>query len=250
MSTHIAVVGKGGTGKTTFSALAIRYLVEKNRGTVLAVDADPNANLDEALGMEVTTTISELIEQTKDPKAMPTGMTKETFIEYKLQESLIESRKVDLLAMGGPQGPGCYCYPNDLLRKYMERLEKNYDYMMTDNEAGMEHISRGILQDVDQLFLISDASVRGIRTAGRLGDLIEKLKSKVAKMHLIVTKGTPEIMEELKPAIEETGLDMIGWIPYDENVLQFDAAGKPLYDLPVDSPAVKAVYEILEKAGF
>lgn len=250
MSTHIAVVGKGGTGKTTFSALAIRYLIEKNRGTVLAVDADPNANLNEALGMEVATTISQLIEQTKDPKALPVGMTKETFIEYKLQQSLVETKKVDLLAMGGPQGPGCYCYPNDLLRKYMELLEKNYDYMMTDNEAGMEHISRGILKDVDQLFVISDASVRGIRTAGRLGELVQKLKSKIGKTHLIVTKGTPEIMDELKPAIGETGLEMIGWIPYDENVLQFDASGKPLYELPAESPAVKAVYEISEKAGF
>jgi len=249
VSKHIAVVGKGGTGKTTFSALTIRYLAEKNRGSVLAVDADPNANLNEALGMEIPTTISKLIEQTKDPKALPVGMTKETFIEYKLQQSLVETQKVDLLAMGGPQGPGCYCYPNDLLRKYMERLEQGYDYLVIDNEAGMEHISRKTIQDVDQLFLISDASVRGIRTAGRLAELVKSIKINVNNLHLVVTKGTPEIMDELKPAILDTGVEMIGWVPYDEMVLQFDAAGKPLFDLPGDSPVVKSIYEILEKAG-
>ncbi|MGI6684706.1 MAG: AAA family ATPase [Bacillota bacterium] len=249
MSKHIAVVGKGGTGKTTFSALAIRYLVEKDRGSILAVDADPNANLNEALGMEVTTTISQLIEQTKDPKALPVGMSKETFIEYRLQQSLVETQKVDLLVMGGPQGPGCYCYPNDLLRKYMERLEQGYNYLVIDNEAGMEHISRRTIQDVDQLFLISDASVRGIRTAGRLYELAKSLKIKVREMHLVVTKGTLAIMEELKPAISETGLKMIGWVPYDETVINFDAAGKPLFELPGDAPAVQAVYYILERVG-
>ena len=248
MSKHIAVVGKGGTGKTTFAALTVRYLTEKNLGSVLAVDADPNANLNEALGMEITTTISELIEQTKNPKAIPVGMSKETFIEYRLQQSLVEAQKVDLLAMGGPQGPGCYCYPNDLLRKYMERLEQGYDYLVIDNEAGMEHISRRTIQDVDQLFLVSDASVRGIRTAGRLAELVKSLKIKVNVMHLVVTKGTPEIMEELQPAIVETGVKMIGWVPYDEMVIKYDAAGKPLFELPADSPVVKAVYDILEKA--
>lgn len=247
MSKHIAVVGKGGTGKTTFSALTIRYLSEENLGSILAVDADPNANLNEALGMEMPATISQLIEQTKDPKAMPTGMTKETFIEYKLQQSLIETKKVDLLVMGGPQGAGCYCYPNDLLRKYMEQLESGYDYLLIDNEAGMEHISRKTIQDIDHLFLISDASVRGIRTAGRLAELVKSLKIKVGKMYLVVTKGTPKIMEELKPSILETGVEMIGWVPYDELVLQFDAEGKPLFDLPGDSPAVQAIYGILEK---
>mgnify|MGYP000936049756 CR=1 FL=1 len=247
MSKHIAIVGKGGTGKTTFSALTIRYLMEKNRGSILAVDADPNANLNEALGMEVTTTISQLIEETKDPKALPVGMSKETFIQYRLQQSLVETKKVDLLVMGGPQGPGCYCYPNDLLRKYMERLEQGYDYLVIDNEAGMEHISRRTIQDVDRLFIISDASVRGVRTAGRLAELVRTLKIKVNEKYLVVTKGTPEIMEELQPAILETGVPLIGWVPYDEQVLKFDAAGKPLFDLPADSPAVKGVYEILEK---
>lgn len=249
MAKHIAVVGKGGTGKTTFLALTARYLLEKEKGTVLAVDADPNANLNEALGMEVTTTISTLIDQTKDPKALPVGMTKETFIEYKLQQSLVETQKLDLLVMGGPQGPGCYCYPNDLLRKYMERLDEGYDYLVIDNEAGMEHISRRTIQDIDYLFIISDASVRGVRTAKRAYSLVKNLKTKVGDIYLVVTKGTQEIMEGLKPAIEETGISMIGWIPFDDLVLQYDVDGRPLFELPVDAPVVKSVYEILKKAG-
>jgi CO dehydrogenase maturation factor len=249
MVKHIAAVGKGGTGKTTFSALTARYLMEQRKGAILAVDADPNANLNEALGLEITTTISELIEQTKDPKALPVGMSKETFIEYKLQDSLVETQMLDLLVMGGPQGPGCYCYPNDLLCKYMERLESGYDYLIIDSEAGMEHISRRTIQDIDYLFIISDASVRGIRTAKRVNDLVKGLKSKIGAVNLVVTKATPKLMEELSPVIEETGIPFIGWVPFDAMVTEYDAEGQPLSELPADSPVVKATYEILKKAG-
>ena len=161
MPKYIAVAGKGGTGKTTFASLVIRYLIQNKKGSVLAVDADPNSNLNEALGMEVSTTISEMLAQTKDPKSVPPGMSKEVFIEYKLQQSLVETKDLDLLVMGGPQGPGCYCYPNDLLRKYLERLSSGYDYVVVDAEAGLEHISRRTIPQIDWLFIISDASARG-----------------------------------------------------------------------------------------
>lgn len=249
MTKNIAVAGKGGTGKTTFSALTSRYLLDHKKGTVLAVDADPNANLNEALGLEVATTISELIEQTKDPKALPVGMSKEIFIQYKLQQSLVETKDLDLLSMGGPQGPGCYCYPNDLLRKYMEQLAKGYDYLIIDNEAGLEHISRRTLPQIDQLFLISDASVRGIRSAERVNSLVETLKIKVGAIHLVITKATPQLMEDLAPEIERTGISLIGWVPFDDMVTKFDSQGQPLFDLPVDAQAVQSVNEILRNAG-
>jgi len=247
MTKHLAVAGKGGTGKTSFTALMIRYLIERKKGTILAVDADPNSNLNEALGLEVDTYISDILVDTKDPKAIPSGMTKELFIEYKLNQALMETENVDLLVMGNPQGPGCYCYPNDLLRKKMETLDKNYDYLVMDNEAGLEHISRGTIRKVDTLFIISDTSVRSIRSAKRVKELVEAFKGRVDELVLVITKVTDGNIEVLKPEIEKTGLELLGTIPMDPQVIKYDAEGKPLFDLPKDSAAVKAVEDILDK---
>jgi len=247
LAKHIAVAGKGGTGKTTFVALVIRYLIEKKRGAMLAVDADPNSNLNEALGLPVTGTISDILVQTKQPKAIPEGMTKEMFVQYKLNQSLTETRDVDLLVMGGPQGPGCYCYPNDLLRKHIEVLEDNYDYMVIDNEAGMEHISRRVIQDVDTLFIISDQSARGVRSAGRVYELVKSLKATVKDVYLVITKTTGSL-ESLSQEIEATGLPLIGTVPFDVMVADYDLNGRPLVELPADSAAVNGVFEILQRA--
>lgn len=248
MTVTIAVAGKGGTGKTTFSALLIRYLIDKNKGSILALDADPNANLNEALGLEVDTMISDILDETKDPKAIPTGMTKDMFIDFKMSHAIVETDKnVDLLVMGNPQGPGCYCYPNDLLKKHLDSLSSNYNYLVADNEAGLEHISRRTIPSVDFLFVISDASVRGIRSAKRVKELVASLKTPVKKMFLIVTKTQPEGIEPLKPEIEKTELELIGTIPMDPLVTEYDIQGKPLFELPGDSSAVKAVHEILSQ---
>lgn len=249
MPKYIAVAGKGGTGKTTFASLIVKYLIQNNKGTVLAVDADPNANLSEALGMEVVTTISELLEQTKDPKSVPVGMSKEVFIEYKLQQSLIESKNLDLLVMGNPQGPGCYCYPNDLLRKYLERLSSGYDYVVVDTEAGLEHISRRTIPQVDWLFVISDASARGVRSAGRIHELVQNLGSAVKKELLIITKTKLGSLANLEEEITATGIDLIGDIPYDESIATFDEEGKALFELPNNNAAVNAAKEIFAKVG-
>lgn len=247
MAKHIAVAGKGGTGKTTFLALVVRYLIEEKKGSLLAVDADPNANLNEALGLEVSGTISDILAQTKQSDAIPEGMTKDMFVQYKMNQILTETRDVDMLVMGGPQGPGCYCYPNDLLRKNLEIFDGNYDYMVIDNEAGMEHISRRIIQDVDTLFIVSDQSARGIRSAGRVHELVKSLQASVKEIYLVVTKTTGPIAP-LAEEIAKTGLTLIGTVPYDNAIVRLDLEGRPLSELAPDSPAVQAVYEILRKA--
>jgi len=250
MTKYIAVAGKGGVGKTTFTALLLRQMVHQRRGiSVLAVDADPNANLGEALGLTVTATISDLLEQTKDPKAIPNGMSKQIFIEYKLSQALVETKDIDLFAMGGPQGAGCYCYANDLLRKYIETIGENYDFVVVDSEAGLEHISRRTIPRIDEMFVISDSSARGVRSAGRVHELTRGLKSAVGSLHLIVTKSSEGSMESLSAEIERTGLTLIGDIPLDPMVVEYDLAGKPLYDLPDDAVSVKAVESILNRAG-
>jgi len=247
----LAVAGKGGTGKTTLAALFIRYLAEKpGRRAILAVDADPNSNLHEALGLQVDQTIADLLEETKAEKPLPGGMTKSQYIQYKLQSALVETEKVDLLSMGTPEGPGCYCYPNDLLRGHMAELARNYDYLVLDNEAGLEHLSRRVAQDVDYMVVVSDATARGVRSAARVGELVRDLKTSVGKVGLVVTKvrGDAELAA-LGPEIDKAGLELIGTVPYDETVVAYDLEGRALADLPAGSPSVAAATEIARKIG-
>jgi CO dehydrogenase maturation factor len=152
-----------------------------------------------------------------------------------------------MLIMGGPQGPGCYCYANDLLRGYIERLESNYEYLVIDSEAGMEHISRRTIQDVDVMFIVSDASVRGVRTITRINDLVKNLKTKVKSVYAIITKASEETMAELQEEINKTGVELAGVIPFDDEVFKYDAKGMPLMDLPADSPVVKSSFAIFDK---
>lgn len=245
---QIAIAGKGGVGKTTFTALMLRYLLKNRPGkAVLAVDADPNANLNEALGLEVENTISTMLESTKDPKAIPTGMTKEMYIEFKLQDALVETNEFDLLVMGNPQKAGCYCYPNDLLRKHLEKLRNNYDYVAVDNEAGLEHLSRRIISEVSTLIVVSDAAARSIRSAGRVYEIVKSVGLDVKELFLVVTKVTGNELDDLKDEIEKTGLKLIGTVPLDPLVAEYDVKGKALIDLPDESNAVRAVTSILDK---
>jgi CO dehydrogenase maturation factor len=248
MAIQIAVAGKGGTGKTSFCALLIRYLIENKKTPILAVDADANANLNEALGLEIENeTVSELIAKTKDLHGVPEGMSQETYIEYKLNASLSEGKNVDLLVMGGPEGPGCFCFPNNILRKYLDNLSKGYKYIVLDNEAGLEHISRRTTQDIDMLFVISDNSARSVRSAGRVNELVKQLKTKIKNICLVLTKATEQDVENLKEEINKTGIPLVGIIPADPLVTQYDIKSKPLFELPDDSAAVIATNEILKK---
>ncbi|HOP68186.1 MAG: AAA family ATPase [Dethiobacteria bacterium] len=241
MNKHIALAGKGGTGKTTLCALLVRYLVGRYPGkSILAVDADANANLNETLGLEVAETIGTILEDTKKPGAVPTGMTKDLFVEYRLSRALVETEAFDLLVMGNPQGPGCYCYPNDLLKRYLERLSKGYDFVVVDNEAGLEHLSRKIIPRVDILLVTSDASYRGIRSAGRIRQIVSDVGIQVGEMGLVVTRVGEEGIEPLKGEIEAATLPLRGVIPYDPLIVEYDLQGRPLLELPEDSEAVKA----------
>lgn len=246
---QIAVAGKGGVGKTTFCALLIRYLSEKkNVKSILAVDADANANLNEALGVESdTSTISEMIAKTKEPHGIPEGMTQDAFIQYQLHTLLNEGDQVDTLVMGGPDGPGCYCFPNNILKNYLHSLSANYEVIVMDNEAGLEHISRRTTDDIDYLFVISDSSVRSIRSAGRVNDLTKQIQTKIKNKCLIITRAVDSDIEVLKSEIEKTGLELLGTIPSDSAVTKFDIEAKPIFDLPEDAPSVQAAFAMLDK---
>jgi CO dehydrogenase maturation factor len=248
MTIRIAVAGKGGTGKTTLSALLIRYLIETKPGkSILAVDADANANLNEALGIEVLETIGTILEDTKKPDAVPTGMTKDIFIEYRLSRAMIEDKSFDLVVMGNPQGPGCYCYPNDLLKRYLEKLSKNYDYMVIDNEAGLEHLSRRLLPMIDLLLVTSDSSARGIRSAGRVKDIVENVQIAVSKMGLVIGRSREGDIDQLEQEVKKTGLNLFGEVAYDPLVVDYDLNGKALLKLPEDSAAVKATRDMFKR---
>ena len=250
MTFNIAVAGKGGTGKTTLCSLIIRQLVRAGKKPIFAVDADANVNLNEALGMEVEGSIADLlvrINNNLDP--LPAGMTKDQFVEFKIHQSLSEGDNVDLLVMGGPEGAGCYCYANNLLRGFVADLSKNYPYLVMDNEAGLEHLSRRTTQNVDVLFITSDCSARGIRSARRVRELVENLKLDIKKMYLVVSRVNKETFDALKPEIEKTGLELIGTLPLDEQVMEYDLLSKPLIDLPDESPVVAAADDILKKAA-
>ncbi len=247
MSKHVAIAGKGGTGKTTLASMLVRYLVDAKKGSILAVDADFNSTLNEALGLKVEDTIAGILADVKKNK-VPTGMTKDVFIELKLHQALIETREYDLLVMGGPQGPGCYCFPSEILKRNLDSLDKNYDYMVIDNEAGMEHISRETIENVDILLVVSDATAKGVRTAGRIYELAKNLKIKIGEAYLIVTR--IDDLEPLRSEIEATGLKLLGAIPNDPLVLEYDMLGRPLMDLPAESPAVSAARSLFEKLQF
>jgi len=248
--TVIAVAGKGGTGKTTLAALLLRHLAETYpQRPLLAVDADANANLNEALGLEVEETISTTIEQTKDPRVIPSGMSKDMFIEMRISQALVESEHIDLLVMGNPVGPGCYCFPNELLRNYLQKLRANYDYVAVDNEAGLEHLSRRTIGDVNYLLVTSDATARAIRSAGRVYDIVKDVGLQVDKVYLVITRTQDGAVEALSGEIEKTGLELLGTIPLDEEVMKFDLEGKPLFQLPDDSKAYQAIKDIAVKLG-
>jgi CO dehydrogenase maturation factor len=245
LSFTIAVSGKGGTGKTTLSGMIIRFLLDKGKGPILAVDADSNSNLNEVLGVAISSTIGNAREVMK--KDVPVGMTKDIWFEYKVQEALTEAKGFDLIAMGRPEGPGCYCAANTLARKCLDILTGNYQYIVIDNEAGMEHFSRLTTRDVDLLFIVSDSSQRGILTASRIRDLIHELDLRIVREVLVINRVQGEPGSEIYEEVKKQNLELGGIIPVDEEVYQYDSEGKPTFQLPLESKAVQSARRIFEK---
>lgn len=247
MAHVIAVAGKGGVGKTTLTGLIIQYLGEKGKGPILAVDADANSNLNEVLGVKVDATLGDVREEVarsemaKD-NPIPAGMTKADYMEFKFDDALVEDDDFDLLVMGRTQGKGCYCFVNGLLQAQLQRLEKNYPYIIVDNEAGMEHISRGVLPSMQTAILVSDCSRRGVQAVGRIAKLIEECDMHPRQIGLIINRAPGGVLNEgTKQEIENQGLHLLGVVPQDETVFDYDCEGKPTINLPEDSP-VKKLY--------
>jgi CO dehydrogenase maturation factor len=251
LSKVIAIAGKGGTGKTTVSALLISYLEKHNKTPVLAVDADPDSNLPEALGMsgeKTLSTVGSTRQEFFDTKGdLPAGMPKEAFLELKLSQALVESKNIDLLVMGRPEGSGCYCYINNVLRKHLDLLGNNYPFVIIDNEAGLEHLSRRTEQNIDTMIIVSDYSHNGLRAATRVKDLAEEMKLDIKSYNLIINNTPATVSPQFKKEIEDTGITLLGFIPHDEQVPIFDIENKPVTDLPDTLSVVSAFNTIAEK---
>jgi CO dehydrogenase maturation factor len=246
MAFHIALAGKGGTGKTTIAGLLIKYLIAKGKTPILAVDADCNSNLNEVLGLEVPDTLGQAREDMKSGK-VPSGMTKDVFISMRLEEAVVERENYDLLVMGQPEGAGCYCAANSLLAGFLERLVGNYNYVVMDNEAGMEHISRLTTKNVDLLLIVADASRRGLQAGLRINKLAQELNIGVGKSGLIINQTKGELLQEVCDLAAQDGLELIGTIPEDETVYEYDLKGKPTITIDETNPAVKAAFAIFDK---
>jgi len=245
MTFSIALAGKGGTGKTTMAGLLIKYLVEKGKTPVLAVDADANSNLNEVLGLGVSETLGDAREEMK--RGVATGMTKDIFMEMKLQEAIVEAAGFDLLVMGRPEGQGCYCAANTLLTIYLDRVIENYRYAVIDNEAGMEHISRLTTNNIDILLVVSDPTRRGIQAAARIVGLTDELGLSIARKVVMVNQAQKGQREAIERAVKEYNLELLGIVPEDAQVREFDLDGTPTIELGKESPALRGAYENFEK---
>ncbi len=253
MAHVIAVAGKGGVGKTTLCGMLIQYLCEQNKGPILAVDADANSNLNEVLGVKVDTTLGDVREEMEQSEivkknVIPKGMSKADYDELRIEYTLVEEDDFDLLVMGRTQGKGCYCYVNGLLQAQLAKYQNHYPYIVVDNEAGMEHISRGVLPSMQTAILVSDCSRRGIQAVGRIAKLIDECGMKPDTVGLIVNRAPKgELNDGIKEEIANQGLHLLGVVPQDETVYEYDCDGKPTASLPEDNPVKKALREIAGK---
>lgn len=250
MGKTLAVAGKGGVGKTSFAALLIKALVESGKKPLLAIDADSNSNLHEVLGIRQPKSVGCVREETrKAGEDIPGGMTKDRFMEYQIQASLEETKDLDFLSMGRPEGPGCYCMANNILRDIIQRLTANYGFVVIDNEAGMEHLSRRTEEEVDHLFILSDPAPRSLRTIGRIVELIDELGGRVHNKHLVICRAQGslgDLPETTQKEIERLPYRPEAVIPFDESLVDLDLQGVPLLKISSEAPSYIAVKKLLQ----
>ena len=249
MSYTIAMAGKGGTGKSTVATLIIRYITEELGKAVLAVDADPNSTLGISLGVDVESTIADIRDDVVERRAkIPTGMTKERYIEYRIEESIIEDKKFDLLTMGRPEGPKCYCYANNLLRKYLDNAEKSYPFIVIDTEAGMEHLSRRTTNDVDLLIIAFESTIIGVHTARRITELVDSLPIKIKEQVYVVCK-IPEkgMHEKVEAEMSKSSIVTSARLPFDDEIYDSITSGDSLLQIGKENIVYNGVKELLNK---
>ncbi len=252
MGKVIAVTGKGGTGKTAVTAMMIRHLLNGSakKYKILAIDADPDANLADALGVAVSKTIGDMREFMQQSRYTTSPDTdKQVLFESKLFEILAEEEGYDLLVMGKPEGSGCYCFVNNLLRGIMDKTVSDYDLTIIDTPAGLEHFSRKTIPDLDILVVVTDESRRGLTTAERIRDLAGDIELRYKEMYVVVNKVTPERKQKVLETARGVGLKVIGTIPYDELLAKFDLVGDPLIGLPDDTQAVMEMKSVVKGIG-
>lgn len=244
----LAVAGKGGTGKTTTAGLVIRSLLRTGRTPILAVDADPNTNLDSALGLRPARAISDVLHDTRGMRDVPQNLPRATYLEYHLEDCLAEGKGVDLIVMGRPEGAGCYCAANHLLRDHLDRLMGGYPFVVMDNEAGMEHLSRRTTRDVGLLLIVSDPSMAGVKAARRIKEIVGELSLSVREIALVINRASavPAVVDRV---FDKEGIRVAGVVPEDPLVGEYELEGRPLLDLPDESPAAQAVAGILAAVG-
>lgn len=261
MTTTIAVAGKGGTGKTTVCAMIIRYLMQHNQGPVLAIDADPSSNLNLVLGLPLADqdTVGHIREdmlaqvQVDSSAGVMTGglvggLTKHDYFDYHIRNVIVEGDNVDLLAMGRPEGPGCYCPANNAMRLVIDRLSDQYPFVVMDNEAGLEHLSRRTTRNVEHLLIVSDASQRGVVAARRVAELVDELSIEIGQAHLILNRVPGgKLPALLKEYVDSINVPLLGVIPQDERLMEFEFGGRPLVELGDESPVYQAVAAMMKQ---